>query len=259
METLGFCKHSAQGSANGLFEHDTSCEHTPASLQTHAALGQVAEVIAHELDCPLRTVAGHVNELLGQFSTRSERWRIEAIGRAIERCQSIVGHTRGLAGEGSVPSDSVDLNELVRALVDMKAHSRASRSFVLSTDFEKNLPPVRADFGRLLLVALNLLANAERAVYSAAGVGEVNIFTRTVGGSVQLGVSDTGPGIPYEIQDRVFEPNFSRSTTEGNTGIELWMSRTIVKQHGGTIHLDSVPEDGTTFTVELPAASEKNQ
>lgn len=238
---------------------DGSLEDKLGSLQRQAALGQIAAQIAHELSTPLTTIAGHAEELLRQASHGDHKTRLEAINRAVERSQTIIKHTLGLVREGASSPGPVDLNEVVAALVSLKSYSIADRALVFSTDLAESLPLVRADFNRLLQVALNLVANAERAVRSVDGAHEVTVFTRLADGRAQFGVRDTGPGIPEDLHCRIFEPLFTTFAAEGGVGIGLWVSRSIIEDYGGVIHVSSEPGEGTTFTVQLPAAPEDSQ
>ena len=99
----------------------------------------------------------------------------------------------------------------------------------------------------------NLIANAIR--YTPAG-GSVRVATESKDGAVLVSVSDTGPGIPAEQQDKIFE-RFAQSASGGETGaagLGLAIVRDVVQAHGGRIHLDSAAGKGTRFTLELPRA-----
>jgi signal transduction histidine kinase len=105
---------------------------------------------------------------------------------------------------------------------------------------------------------LNLLVNAAHAVgdvHKATGErGKITISTRVDGAAVVIAITDTGPGIPPEIQSRIFEPFFTTKEVGRGTGQGLSIARNIVvKRHQGTVWFETRPGDGTTFFVRLPA------
>jgi signal transduction histidine kinase len=115
---------------------------------------------------------------------------------------------------------------------------------------------VRADPDRLMQVMTNLLSNA--AKFSPEG-GAVSIAAEVRADRVRVTVRDTGPGIPLEFQDRIFEKfaqaDGSSTRNKDGTGLGLWISKTIVEKLGGQIGYESTPGSGTTFYFELPLAA----
>jgi signal transduction histidine kinase len=117
-----------------------------------------------------------------------------------------------------------------------------------------NLPPVLADREQLKQVLLNLLNNAAEA---AGEGGQITVITaaeseRDGRKMVVVRVSDSGPGVPKEVSDRIFEPFFS--TKDEGTGLGLPIAARIMARHEGRLVLESSNEQGTTFAVFIPAA-----
>jgi len=106
---------------------------------------------------------------------------------------------------------------------------------------------------------LNLLINAEQALTTISGKRAMTIRTMTAGDGVQLQVSDTGPGIPHEIQEKIFDPFFTTKPEGTGTGLGLSICYGIVHDHGGRISVHSVPGHGATFTVALPRDARTRQ
>jgi signal transduction histidine kinase len=104
--------------------------------------------------------------------------------------------------------------------------------------------------GRLQQVLLNLLLNARDALPTG---GRINIATTVAGDQVALEVADTGAGIPPEHLDRIYDPFFTTKGAGEGTGLGLSVTYGIVRDHGGTITVDSRPGDGSRFQVRLPA------
>jgi signal transduction histidine kinase len=134
--------------------------------------------------------------------------------------------------------------------------TRARQDVQLSQDVPDDLPAVFADAERLHQVLFNLLDNAVR--FTPEG-GRVRVTASGHNGSVDVAVSDTGPGIDAEHLPRLFERFYrvdtARSRDEGGTGIGLAIARSVVEAHGGRIWAESEPGTGSTFTFELPVVS----
>jgi signal transduction histidine kinase/GAF domain-containing protein len=119
----------------------------------------------------------------------------------------------------------------------------------------ETLPTVQAGADRLNLVFANLLENASDAMH---GVGKVIILGAAHGNWVEVQVSDTGPGIPPELHERIFEFNYSsRASHPGKLGFGLWWVKSWVTRFGGRISLESTRGSGTTFTLSLPLAEDE--
>jgi NtrC-family two-component system sensor histidine kinase KinB len=113
------------------------------------------------------------------------------------------------------------------------------------------LPQVKADPNKITWVLTNLIANALR--YTSSG-GKIQLFAEHFGPQVHLSVSDDGAGIPYEYQSKIFEKfvQVEKSKTVHGSGLGLAICKEIVRAHGGTIWVDSLPGEGSTFTFTLP-------
>ena len=121
----------------------------------------------------------------------------------------------------------------------------------------EELPNVRAGPRRLTLVFVNLLENASEAM---GGEGIITISGRLREQWVQVQVADSGPGIPPELHDRIFEFNYSSraSETPGKLGFGLWWVKTLINRFGGTMWVESDGSRGTAFIFELPVMRSGN-
>jgi signal transduction histidine kinase len=139
--------------------------------------------------------------------------------------------------------------ETVRVATESLA---AGKKLAFKTDIAKDLPRGLGDEQRLTQVLLNLVGNAIKFT----DVGEVRITAAAANGRFALSVSDTGPGIPTQERDRIFEEfhqiDSSITKAKGGTGLGLAIAKQIVEMHGGRIWVESTLGQGSTFRMELP-------
>ncbi|MFQ5781217.1 MAG: ATP-binding protein, partial [Nitrospiria bacterium] len=117
------------------------------------------------------------------------------------------------------------------------------------------LPKVSGDYQQFVGVFLNLVNNAHAAMVSFRGKGTLTIKTESVGDSIYMRVSDTGPGIPKEIQAKLFQPFFT--TKPSGSGLGLSICQDIIKDHSGDITFETAKGRGTTFVIRLPIAPDQ--
>ncbi|MGC9359395.1 MAG: ATP-binding protein [Anaerolineae bacterium] len=156
------------------------------------------------------------------------------------------------AGMMALTKERADLGEIVAAAVEAIQPLFASKNLTLDVEIAPNLPPLLCDRTRIREVVLNLLSNAGR--YTEEGGCCVRV--ERDGPDLTITVTDTGPGIAPEDQDRVFRPfeqvDGSLRRRYGGTGLGLAISKRFVELHGGRMTMESAPGEGTTFKVRLP-------
>ena len=174
----------------------------------------------------------------------------EGMARVARIAGAIGGLSSQVSGAAKV---GVDVNGGLEAAATV---TRNEWKYVadLVLDLEENLPLVPGHPSALNKAFLELVVNAAQAVAGCrlpeGRLGTITLATRSREGGVEVRVTDTGTGIPPELQGRVFEPFFS---TRGGSGQGLaFCRRTVVDLHGGTIHFETRPGEGTTFVVQLP-------
>jgi signal transduction histidine kinase len=213
-------------------------------------------VVSHELRSPMAAVIGAARTLQGRWRKLSATQResfLALIGDETSRLASLIvdvlDTSRIEAGTFSYAFSDVDVATLVR---DVAAAAAAGQDEVrVRTDVNGTLPHVRGDRERLRQVVQNVVDNAVK--YSPAN-GEVVVAARANDGAIRIDVTDDGPGIPTEDQRLIFE-KFGRSAAgaaKPGTGLGLFIARSIVEAHGGTLEVASAPNQGATFSLELP-------
>ena len=220
-----------------------------------AALGTLAAGLAHELNNPIGIVCSRIEVMLLEAEAtglpEALRSDLKVLHRNAERVARIAQGLLSFSRPSPGTRAAVDLSGVVRETLLLAGQQGRHGGVTLTVDCDDALPPIEGDGNALEQVLLNLLTNAGAAL--PAG-GEIAIATRRHPdrpGFVQLTVADTGCGIPLEILPRIFDPFFS--TKSAGTGLGLSISHGIVREHGGTIDVESAPGRGTRFTITLPA------
>lgn len=152
--------------------------------------------------------------------------------------------------------DNVNLKRILDAVVATGQSLLVEKQQIeLHTEYDEELPPIRGDRQRIAQILLNIISNACKFTES----GWIKVCAHAVNGEVVISVQDTGPGIAPEDQTLVFEA-FKQTTTGlrqgAGTGLGMPITKSLVEAHGGHLQLESVVQQGTTFTVSLPVKSE---
>ena len=222
-----------------------------------ALSGRIMAEVAHEVGTPLHSVAGHLEllrkDLPPAVLTDDVARRLatieEQVTRVIEIIARLLDVTRRVPGEPS----PVDLDRLARDTAELVRPALAGAGLSLELRAEPGLPLVRGRQDQLQQVILNVLTNAIDATHAG---GRIEVTTRAVPerGEVEIAIADTGTGIPAADRKRIFEPFFSRKEWGRGTGLGLFISSEIVREHEGRIEVESEEGRGSTFRVGLPAA-----
>lgn len=223
--------------------------------QRLAQLGTLLAGFAHEVRNPLSTIGLNLQLVLEEFrepeTPRDKRTqkRLATVEGEVRRLQKILEEFLSFARAPEPKLVPTDLNARIAALVEFQEPDLRDAGISLRFYPGSSIGKVPADWDHLQAAIVNLLRNAKEA--TPAG-GEVLVSTVREGGFVTLRVTDTGAGIPADLQVRVFEPYFS--TKRSGNGLGLPTVRRVVEEHGGTLTLQSEVGKGTQFSMRLPAA-----
>ena len=216
-----------------------------------AMLGQLASAVGHELRNPLGvlTNAMYVIEQCLPDAPPLVREYLDLMRAQIAASERIVGDLLDTARMRVPETESVDLQQLVEAQV---RHLLPTTEVAIKQRFRDDIPLVRMDPIQLSQILLNLITNAVQAMDDAGGgVLTIGATVDQTGRRVRLSISDTGPGMPPDVLDRIFEPLFT--TKARGLGLGLWVSQSLANANGATLHATSQRGKGSTFTLDMPA------
>ena len=220
-----------------------------------AALGQLSAGVGHELRNPLAAVANSVFVLRRRLEKEGPLGeKIEAplalAERELAQCQRIITDLLDYAHEAKLDLTAIDVQVLLEECVGLL---RPVPNVTVRVDVAQDFPRVAGERGRLRQIFVNLLSNGMEAIPEGRP-GLVTASASATAEELEVGVRDDGSGMDPATRARVFEPLFT--TKKQGTGLGLSIVESLVRQHGGTLTLESKQGVGTAFTVKLPRWNE---
>jgi len=213
-----------------------------------AALGRLVAGMAHEIRNPLNAISGYSQHLRGKFGPEtSEGQALDVIVKEVERLNRVITELLDFSRPREPDLEPLDLNEIVRSTLTLIEGETANQGVTVIEELPEGQISVLGNFDSLKQLLLNLALNALQAMPEG---GVLSIQTGIRSGSPFLRVSDTGPGIPEEVQESIFEPFFT--TRESGIGLGLAIVHRIVLDHHGEIRVESPPGSGAIFTIRFP-------
>jgi two-component system, NtrC family, sensor kinase len=215
-----------------------------------AALGKLAAGVAHEINNPLTGILAYTEDLMESCpddDTRIEDMRV--IIRETLRCRDIVRNLLDFARQDKPVFQVVDPNIIVNQTLTLISRLPQFRDIDINISLYDKIPNIESDPKQIQQVLLNLLINASDAVKSK---GSISISTDYYQNKnmCAISVEDSGPGIPENLVDKIFEPFFS---TKNTNGLGLAVSWGIIERHRGSIEVDTAENGGAIFRILIPA------
>jgi signal transduction histidine kinase len=240
-------------------EHSLELEQQLRAAETLAVAGKLASALAHEVGTPLNIVSGRAEFLqMSPNLDEAARRDLGIIVGQIDRISKIIRSLLDSVRPQKLEIQPTHLADELDRILPLLNHPARRRGVTIVTSIPTDLPALLADPGQLQQVLINLVLNGLDATPTG---GHITISARPFADGLRSGVaiavSDTGPGIPPELQSKVFEPFFTTKPAGQGTGLGLAICRDIIKAHGGAIGVDSAPGSGTTFTVRIPMVMER--
>lgn len=216
-----------------------------------AAIGEIAEGVAHELGNPLAIISGNIQFLINRPGiNRATREQLKSLNEEAERCNYILKRLSDFAYSSEPELVDTDINGLIEETLQFMNYEFKRCKIKVTKRLSPDLSSITADSNQIKEVFLNLTLNAKNAMPHG---GELTVCTRNInsGKGIIIEFTDTGVGIPKKDLNQIFIPFFTTHRTTGK-GLGLAITHRIVQTYGGTIIVKSKVGKGTTFTIKLP-------
>jgi PAS domain S-box-containing protein len=228
-------------------------------LRLHT-IDEMTAAVAHEINQPLCAISNYARGAVqrlrnGEVDTTLMLGAFDRIATEALRAGEILRGIRGLIRRENEEDTSVDVRALAGEAVQVLEPQARQHGVTVRLEDGEALPPVRGNPTQIEQVMVNLILNGVQAAATDHGVREVVIATTRSGDSVEVAVSDSGSGVPADLESKLFSPFFT--TKPRGLGLGLAISRTIVENHGGQLWTASKEKAnaGATFCFSLPLAA----
>jgi signal transduction histidine kinase len=217
-----------------------------------ASVGEMAAGIAHEIKNPLTGIAAAITIIKDDFADSDPK--VEIVNEVLEQVKRLDKTVNDLLffGKPTLPEPTfTDINSTIEKTLMFASQHRGGKSIVKKLELQEDLPAVFVDPKQIQQVLLNLFLNAVQAMQESGTLTVKSTLVRHDGNEcILISIADTGQGIPSQILEKIFTPFFT--TKAQGTGLGLAICHKLVKQHGGTMSVESADGKGTVFHVELP-------
>ncbi|NGZ98088.1 MAG: hypothetical protein CV089_18510 [Nitrospira sp. WS110] len=216
-----------------------------------AELGTLAASMAHEIGTPLNVIMGRAEYLLERTSDEAIKKGLSTIVAQVDRVTRLVKQLLSLARRSPGTLGPVNLGETVVNCLDAMQEHFNRHKITTVTEFDEGLHPIHGNHDQLMQVLLNLVLNAVHAMPNGGHL-TIRVNDQLESRQVRLSITDSGHGIPAEMLTTIFHPFVTTKEPGKGTGLGLTVVHSIIQDHGGSIAVDSVPGQGTTFTLLFP-------
>lgn len=220
-------------------------------LERLSLVGQVTANLLHDLKKPVLNIRAESDALPESDVKRTIQDETDLFLSLVRDL-----HLEGFLRRDRERGEFIDVAELLERSLRLVKYAQGNVRVTLQ--LPENLPFVFAQRHQLVQVFSNILLNAFQALEGEGNIRAGAHYAEDAGEKwLGISFSDDGPGMPYEVQTRIFEPFFSTRKEAESTGLGLYISQSIVEGLGGTLTADSIPKHGTTFTIRLPLSDEE--
>jgi signal transduction histidine kinase/DNA-binding response OmpR family regulator len=231
-------------------------------LERLSRMGELTASLAHELNQPLTSILSNAKAALrfiqsGRLDVGELKEILQDIANDDKRAGDIIRSLRSMLKPDEGIAERVQINDVLADVVSLFHSEAIIRNLTIEMDFADSLPPVSVDKVQMQQVLVNLMMNAAQSM-ERGGSGNRKIILQSRAAdndTVQVRVRDFGSGVREKELDKIFEPFFSTKRT--GLGMGLSLSRSIIEAHGGHIWVENHPDQGATFSFDLPLAGSK--
>lgn len=221
--------------------------------QRMESIGTLAAGIAHEVGNPLTAISSLVQVLQRTVQDPFATEKLGLINSQISRIAKIIRDLVDFSRPSTHVSKPTDLNQTLNDALNIVKYGKKVKDVTFSLDLDNQLPTVRIVPDQIVQVFINVLMNAVDALDGKPGT--ITVSSRSTDSVIDIAISDTGKGIPPGEVEKIFEPFYTTKGVGRGTGLGLWVSYGIVKSFNGDILVESIPGEGSLFTIRLPRSS----
>ena len=217
-----------------------------------ALIGEVVSSIAHNLSNPLNIISGNADYLLLDKKSADEGYEeLKIIVDETTRITKSIRQILNFAKPLTLMLEPVNINSMIDDICSRMKRFSDKENIEIKKLFAKKLPAVNLDIELMQDVILNIINNA---IHSIPSDGTINIKTSKTDKNIAIEISDNGTGISPENLPKIFKPFFTTKGYGKGTGLGLAFAERVIKTHHGSIEVDSILEEGTTFRINLPVS-----
>jgi len=234
-------------------------EHLLRIQDKMTSLGRVATGIAHEIRNPLSGINIYLNTLDKLYERGDNKDKIKGILEHIQSASSKIEAVIKRVMDFSKPTAPIlvltNINRSIEEAISLSSVTLRKRKIKIEKILDDDLPQCYIDLQLMEQVVLNLITNAADSMKETEGEKKIQVVSSFENGKILIKVSDSGPGVPDVIKDKVFDPFYT--TKNGSTGIGLSLCNRITRDHGGILGLSKSHLGGAQFTIQIPVEKGK--
>jgi len=219
-----------------------------------SSLGRVAAGIAHEIRNPLSGINIYLNTLEKLYDKEESLGKVRQILRQIQsasnKIESVIRRVMDFSKPSTPKLVLTDINQPVEDAISLSAVTLRKRGIKIEKALAKNLPPCHADPPLIEQVILNLITNAAEAMKNVDGPKKIAVTSSAENSRILVRLSDSGPGVPLNLRDKIFDPFYTTKTE--STGIGLSLCHRVMTDHDGSLRVSESKWGGAEFTIEIP-------
>jgi PAS domain S-box-containing protein len=217
-----------------------------------AALGELMSGVTNEISAPLQEILAQTEKLK---KAGGDAETLERIASEARRAARVVVKLQTFSHQNTADRMATDVNRVLEDTLELRRYPLAVQEIGLEVVLDRELPPTWADPFQLQQVFINVLGNAEQAVARYQGERRIRVRTRREGDNIVVEVADTGPGIAPEHLPHIFNPFYTTKPRGSGTGLGLSIADGIIREHGGSLRVQSELGHGAQFDIVLPVVA----
>jgi len=224
-----------------------------------SSLGRVTAGIAHEIRNPLSGINVYLNTLEKIYDREDSLGKVKQIlgqlQSASNKIESIIRRVMDFSKPSAPKFILADINKPIEEAITLSAVTLRKSGIKIKKDLYEDLPPCHADPTLIEQVILNLITNASEAMRNMDNEKKIEVTSSVETDCIHVKVSDSGPGVSPNIQDKIFDPFYT--TKSDSTGIGLSLCHRVISDHAGSLMVSSSKWGGAQFVIEIPVEKEK--